>query len=486
VDLLSVIKRSVDRRFLALVLSLAVPISLQQVLSSSFQLVDVIMINRLGEATVGAVALSTRLFIILSLVFAAMGSGVAIFCAQSWGKGDRTTIERVIGAGLLIALGVVFPVTAAALLAPEALMGLLSEDAVVVETGGRFLQITAVGYPFAAVTMVLAGASRSVGRVKLPLAASFLGIALNTVLNYALIFGHLGLPAWGAEGAAVATATAKVVECSLLIAGLYLSQSPAAVPWRALFRIPRPLFKRFFGATWPLIVNEFLWSFGLFMYFAVYARMGTEPLATMSRMAPVEYICIDLFVGFGSAAAILIGREIGAGNRAVARDYALRFSILGPLAAGAVGLCLFFFSGRILSLFDASTSSSMADARRVIYVIAAALWFKVFNLIACVGVLRSGGDTRFLLFVNVGAIWLIGIPLASLAGLVLQLPVYVVYIFVLSDEFAKFFVLGRRVLSFRWLNSLVEEPAAAAVGADEEGEQAGVRVKAAAGAPEAP
>ncbi len=464
-----------SRSLLATVLGLAVPISAQHVLSSSFQLVDVVMVSELGEVAVGAASLSSRVFMVLALVLGALGSGISIFCVQAWAQKDAATVRGAVGAGLWISAAVILPVTLIAVAFPRAVMQLLSPDPLLVEAGASVLRLTALTYPLAAITFVAAAGSRAVGGVKLPLVASFAGIALNTALNYGLIFGRLGMPRWGLEGAAIATSLSKAVECAILVGGLHLLRSVAA-PGLGLLRQASGMLRRVLHTAWPLVVNEFVWAFGLFTYFLVYARMGTSSLATMGQLAPIEYICIDVFVGVGTATAIVVGSELGLGRLDVARSHARRLLLLGPLSAVVFGAGVYLLDQRVLAVFGATASD---EARIVLYVIAGALGLRVFNLIAAVGVLRSGGDTRFLLVSTVGSMWLVGIPLAALAGLYFKLPVYVVYSAALADEVVKAVLFGRRIASGKWLRSLVGGPPAAA--ADSEA-QARMPVSASSGA----
>jgi putative MATE family efflux protein len=448
---------SADRAFLASVLALALPISLQQVLTSVFSLLDVVMLGQVGDVAVASAALGGKMFGVLSLVLSGISGGVAIFAAQYWGKQDRDGIARVLGVGLRFALGAALPVSLLAWIAPHWLISQLSNDPALIATAGSFLRVLAIGFPLAAITAMFAAAARATDSVRAPLIASALGLGVNLVCNYALIYGNFGLPELGAQGAAIGTAFARAVECGALLALLYGRRpcSAAAATLAALLRVPGGLRRRVSAQVWPLAFNELLWSLGLFFYFAVYTRMGTSQLAAVSMVAPVESICIDLFVGFGSACAILLGRELGAGRKEQAYEYAWRFAVLGPLLALVVGAVVLLLRDPLLSLFSGVGATSLQSGRDILTIIAVALWFKVFNMVSCMGILRSGGDTRFVLLFDVGAIWLIGIPAAVVAGLVLELPVAWVYAIVLVEELAKSFVWSWRIRSRRWLNSLV-------------------------------
>lgn len=449
-----------NRAFLGSALALAIPISLQHVLTSLFSFIDVVMLGQVGDVAVASAALGGKLFGVLSLVLSGIGGGVAIFAAQYWGKGERAGVGHVLGAGLRFGLGAALPVALVSWLAPYWLIARFTDDAALIETAGGFLRILAIGFPLAALTATCAAAARATDAVRAPLVASTTALCVNLAINYALIGGHLGLPAVGARGAAIGTAVARAVECALLCAMLYRARSAAAPRPSMVLRVPAALVRRFSAQVWPLAFNELMWSLGLFVYFVVYARMGTHNLAAVSIVAPIESICIDLFVGFGAAAAIVLGRELGAGRGEVAYDYARRFAVLGPVLAVGVGGVILALRDPLLSLFGGAGADALASARDILLVVAVSLWFKVFNMIACMGILRSGGDTRFVMVFDVGAIWVIGIPAAVIAGLVLKLPVAAVYAIVLIEELAKFFLWRWRIRSRRWMNSLIAEPAA--------------------------
>jgi len=447
--------RCSDRDFLRLLVSLAAPISLQQLVTSSlFHLVNAILLSRLGEAALGAVSLVGRLGGVVGLVLGGIGGGVGMFCAQLGARGDRDGVARMLGAGLLAAGALTVPLALAAALAPGAVLGLLSADRGVVEAGSAYLPLLALQYPLLALIIVLSSAARSLGRPRLPLVTAAIGAAASTLLSYGLILGRLGLPALGVQGAGAAALLSRLLECALLIGALYLapSASPTAVPLPAL-PLRRGALRSFFAPTWPLVLNELLWSLGMFAYFAVYARMGAGPLAAMGVLTPIQWVCIDVFVGIGSAAGILLGRELGAGNEERAYDYAVRLSLLGPALAAVAGVAIALSADLLLAPFTGVGPAALTDARIMLCMFAATLWIKVSTMISCMGVLRSGGDTRFMLIFNAGGTWLVGVPL-SCAALALGLSIHAVYACALLEEFVKMLLWTHRLRSRRWLGRL--------------------------------
>jgi putative MATE family efflux protein len=447
-------RMAADRAFSSGVLALALPISLQQVLTSLFSLLDIVMLGHVGEVAVAAAALVGKLVGVISLVLSGIGGGVALFSAQYRGKRDRDGVAQVIATGLRFALGGAALAALVSFFAPYWLISHCSSDPLLVQSAGDFLRVLGLGIPCAAVTATFSAAARATGSVYSTLLSSVIGLCVNLACNYVLIFGNLGMPAMGAQGAAVGTVVARFVECGLLLSTLHVTGSDAG-PWPvALVKVPNALVRRFSAQVWPLAFNELLWSLGLFMYFVVYARMGTVHLAAISLVAPIESICIELFVGFGGACAILLGRELGAGRAEMAYEYAWRFALLGPALAMGVGGVILLMRDTLLSMFGSVGVASTASARDILVIVALVLWFKVFNMVACMGILRSGGDTRFVLLFDVGAIWFIGVPALSIAGLVFELPVSWVYASGLVEEIAKFFVWRWRIQSRRWLNDM--------------------------------
>ncbi|EYF01003.1 MATE family efflux transporter [Chondromyces apiculatus] len=463
--------RCTDRDFLRRLVGLAAPISIQQLVTSSlFHLVNAILLSHLGEAALGAVSLVGRMGGIASLVLGGIAGGVSMFCAQLGARsdrgdrgnhsarGDRDDIARVLGAGLLVTSAFTLPLALAAALAPGAVLHLLSSDPGVIEAGSAYLPLLALQYPLLAVILVFSAAARSLGRPRLPLVTAGIGAAVSTLLSYGLVLGRLGLPALGVHGAGVAALLSRLLEAALLVGALYLGPrtTPRAVPLPALpFR--DGTLSRFLAPTWPLVLNELLWALGTFAYVAIYARMGTGPLAAIGVLTPIQWVCIDVFVGLGSAAGILLGQELGAGNEARAYDLAVRISIVGPAFAALGGVVIAFASGLLLAPFSGVGPAALGGARTMLFMFAATLWIQVSTMISCLGVMRAGGDTRFMLLFNTGGTWLLGLPLAC-AAFALGLPIEAVFACTLVEEFLKMLLWTHRLRSRRWMRDLGAAP----------------------------
>lgn len=204
----------------------------------------------------------------------------------------------------------------------------------------------------------------------------------------------------------------------------------------------------------PAAINEVAWSFGITVYNAVYARIGTDAIAAVNINATIEELAFVLFIGLGNACSISVGNKIGEKNKEAAFEYSRRFTIMAVALALAGSVVVFFSREYVAGLYQIS-DSAVYDLMRIMRVYSFSAWLRVFNFMMFIGALRAGGDTRFAMFTELFSIWLVGVPVALIGGFVLRLPVYDVYALVLLEEVVKAIVVTRRYLSRRWLHDLV-------------------------------
>jgi len=443
-------------------LALALPIMLQNFISSSLNLVDVLMIGQLGETTIAAVGLANQIFFLFYFMLFGITTGSGVFSAQLWGKGDVTSIRKVLGLCLLMGLtgGLFF--TVVALFFPQVALGIYTQDAAVIELGSRYLRIIGWSYLSTAVTTSFSATLRSTGQVRLPMAISVFAIALKTSLNYCLIFGNLGFPQMGIEGAAIATGIARTLEMAFLVGFAYRLRTPVAGRVKEFLGFNRSFVKVFLITALPVVVNEMLWSLGITTYNAIYAHIGTESIAAINICSTVESLAFVIFIGISDATGIIIGNKIGAGDEQTAVETAKRSLIMATGLAILIGSLVFLISEPLLTMYNIS-AEAREIARSVLTVLSLALWVRISNMIIIVGVLRSGGDTRFGFILDAGVMWSIGVPSAFLGAFVFHLPAYWVYALVLSEEFVKYIIGLRRFNSRKWIHNLsnsVTSPAA--------------------------
>ena len=442
-----------DKIFLNTLLKLAVPIALQNLISSSLNFVDILMIGRLGETSIAGVGLANQYFFLLCLLLYGITSGASVFTAQYWGNKDIANIKRslgiciitgMIGSLVFTFIGIVFPYNA---------LRIFSYDSEVINIGGGYLRIVAFSYIVTAITFAYSFILRSIGKVKLPMYISGVAIVTNAFLNYILIFGHFGAPRLGANGAAIATVISRFIEMVLIVSIVYYKKMPIAAKISEMTDLSMAFVKNFFKVTIPVILNESVWALGVTVYAVVYAKMGTQVVAATNISGSIERIMWVIFFGVGSACSVMIGNKIGEGKYDDAHLYAKRFSVLTPILAILSGGILILVIPYILPLFKVSEIVNYYAYMNIV-VLSIYMWVKVFNFVCIIGVLRSGGDTKYSLYIDVGSVWLIGVPLAIIGGLVWKLPVYYVYALISLEEIFKFVLGIRRIKSGKWLNNL--------------------------------
>ena len=447
-----------DRDFIRSMLVLALPVALQQLITASLNMVDVLMVGQLGETSVAALGLANQIFFLLILFLFGVTSGMSIFTAQYWGKNDVENIRRVLGICLAIAVAVATGFTLAATLVPQILMSFYTEDQEVIELGSDYLRIVGLSYIMMAITISYISVLRSIRRVIMTAVVSVLGLGLKTVIAYWLIFGIGGFPELGVRGAAIGTAIGWTFECILLLILVYALKTPLAANPLSFFRFSRPFAMNVLKTSMPAAINEVLWSVGFSSYYAVYARIGTDAVAAANINATIEELMFVLFIGLGNACSVMVGNKIGEGEKHVAFEYAWRFMIIGVTVALIGGAVMFSLREKVIGLYDISPSAA-DNLRGLMLVFALSAWLKMLNFILFIGAMRAGGDTRYAMFTELFSVWGIGVPAALIGGFVLHLPVYGVYALVLLEEAVKAVIIARRFLSRKWIHDLVNAPA---------------------------
>ncbi len=444
-----------DRQFYKTLLHIAIPIAAQNLVASSLNMVDTIMIGRLGETEIAAVGLANQVFFLFMLFLFGVSSGSAIFTAQFWGKRDIESIRKVLGIGLATAGMAALFFSLLAILWPAQVLSIYTKDVEVIRLGSAYLRIVGFSYLMTSITFSYAFILRSTEQAKLPMLMSMIALGINTALNYVLIFGHFGFSAMGVQGAAIATVISRFIEMILMLTMVYLKQLAPAASFKEMTSQTWAFIARFYRTTIPVILNETLWSLGVTVYAMVYGRIGTGAVAAVNIASTVERIGMVLFFGMANASAVMIGNRIGAGEEEKAYVYAKRFLILGPLFGFVMGFLLIVTSGPILSMYNISSDVYTA-ARSILMVMGFTMVIKVFNLINCIGVLRSGGDTKFSLVLDITGIWCIGVPIAVIFGLVLGFPIYWVILLVTLEEIYKVTLGIRRFITKKWIHNLVK------------------------------
>ena len=443
-----------DKSFLRKIISIAIPIAFQNLLNTTLNLIDTMMIGSLGQSTIAAVGLANKVFFVFSLLLFGIVSGSSILTAQYYGKKDIKSIRRVLGIALILGLLGSLLFVAAGVFIPENVMRVFTVSENTIITGAEYLRVVALSYPLTAVTMCYISVLRSTNRVKAPVLISIISILVNVVLNYTFIYGHFGFSAMGVSGAAIATVIARLVECSLILTIVYKVKGPAAAKIKELIDFNKEFIKKFFETVSPVIANEFMWGLGVTMYALVYGRMGDGAVASITITQNVEQICVVIFQGLSASTAVILGNELGANKLKKAERHARSIFVIQMVMTIVMAVICILIRKPLINLF--AVDGEVADnITKCLNVFICYMPFRMFNLINIVGVLRSGGDTKAALILDITGVWLVGIPMAFLGGIVFKLPIYYVYGMITFEELYKFIFGFRRYKKKLWVKNIV-------------------------------
>ena len=457
-----VIKEETSRSFFyKKVIQIGLPITLSQLLTSLLAFIDTIMVSSLGNNAVAAVSVAANFYFLMIMINFGLVSGLAIFFAQYWGNKDIKSIHKTFLVALISSLAITSVFFIFGHFFGDFVIGLYNNSNDVVngpiiqELGVKYIRIAAFSYITTAVSFVIMMLMRSVEKVIFPQIITGVVVALNTFLNYVLINGNLGFEAMGVEGAAIATLISSIVGVSIFI--IYMISTKIEVfkvKFSVFKEISRDFVKVLLRKALPVAINETFWGLGMTMYLIAFSYINVDALTSYPVASQVMGLFWVLNAGISSASAIMLGNKLGEGKYEVAKDWGKRFVKLTFGAGVVLGIILFFTSPYIPYLFTNITENVKEDIVLILMVFSFYIPIKFVNAMHIIGTLRSGGDTLFTLFAEVGALWIIGVPLAFVLSLTTSLPIYIIVAIVNVEELIKFIIVNKRFLTYKWVKNL--------------------------------
>ena len=443
----------IDREFLSNMLKIGLPIMIQNLVTSSLNMVDTIMVGKLGEVEIAAVGIANQYFFFFSMIFVGLCSGCSVFISQYWGKKDFENIKRMLGLGLVSVLLVSIVFMALGFINPGKIISFFNKDSTVIHLGGKYLSIVLFSYIFTGITLIYSFSLRSIGNTIVPLIVNIAALLFNVLFNYIFIFGKFGAPALGVEGAAIATLIARVVEAIILVFIVYKDNGVFAAKLTELKDLNLDFLRKSYWIILPVLLNDVLWAMASLIYSVVYGRMGTGATAAVQICNTVSNMFMVVGFGLASASAIMIGNSIGEGKEEQVIDYAKKFMGVSLFVSIILGLGLSITAPYILDLFNVSN-----EVRRstliMLYIISFIFIVRFSGMVIIVGILRGAGDARSALIIEGSTMWLIGVPLTIMGAFLFKLPVHQVYALAILEEVAKFTLGLMRLKSRKWINNI--------------------------------
>ena len=446
-----------NKIFYKLLISLCIPMIIQNLISTSVNVIDTIMISSLGESSVASIGVANQFFFLFNMTLYGITGGAGIFISQFFGKKDINNIKSITGLSAIISFGIGCLFLIPALIFPSVIIKIFSSDSEVMKLSIDYFRIISFSYPIIAISTVFSMGARGVRNPKLGMICSSIALVTNIILNYMLILGNFGCPALGVKGAAIATVIARIIELILIVSYVYFIKKDYILKFnlRDLLRIKSDFLKTFISKSLPIFLNDSLWALGTVLYSVAYSQAGTSAIAASQIATSTGNFFIMTSVCIANGAAIMLGNELGADNIDKAVNYSKKFSILVSLTGLLFGVLLIINIPLLLKIFNVSSALSR-DIIKIFIIMGVMMALKAFNTFIVIGVLRSGGDTKYSLFLELGCMWLVSLPLTFLAAFK-GAPIFVLVLLTYSEEIAKFIFGVPRAISKKWATNLVKE-----------------------------
>lgn len=441
-----------DRQFYKKILLILIPVVLQSIINQGVNMMDTIMVGKLGEAAISASSLANQFYNIF--VFLCMGVSAAglVLASQYFGAGDMKTVHRVFDLVLqfIILGGALFALLTA--LFSTQIMHIYTDEEDVIALGAGYLRVTAFIYLPHGISLVLSNVSRSVGNAKLGLYVSIASFVVNIVANYVFIFGKLGFPAFGVTGAAMGTLCARIVEFTFCTVYLLVIDTKLKYRPGGLLKLPsRSLFGEFRRLGLPAVVSDSLLALAASAISIILGHMGKEVVSGYAIITVVDRMCTIAIQGISSSAGVVIGQTVGSGEFKRAQKEGWTFLGLSGII-GVIGAILVLLVGEwSIGLYDI-TPSTVAITVSMMQASAIIVFFQAIQGALSKGILRGGGDTKFLMVADILFQWCASIPLGYLCGLVLHVSPFIVLLVLRIDYLIKSVWLVFRLRSGKWIH----------------------------------
>ncbi|MDL2288794.1 MATE family efflux transporter [Oscillospiraceae bacterium OttesenSCG-928-F05] len=452
-----------DKAFLKQLLFLALPLALQNLINSSLQLADTVMVGMLGQDSLSAVSLANTPFFVLMFFGFGLQSGGAVLISQYWGKRDITTINRVFGISVMGAVAVSLIVSTVIFIFPTQVMSVITDNPALVDIAARYSRMVAFSYVFNSFTVIYIGMHRSTENPRFGMILLFVSMFMNIFLNYTFIFGKFGAPAMGVEGAAFATLLSRIIEVCIVIVHMFVSKH-IKLNLKAIFRPGMVIFRDYVKYATPVVINEVLWSLGVSLYPVIFGHMrdSSDIVAAYSISGNIERIVGVFSFAIAGSAAIMVGKAIGAGEtKERVYKMGLTLNILSALTGVVTGLILLTLTEAVIApvvypIFNLTANATKASTT-MLFIIAFFLPARYFTTTNVVGVWRGGGDVKSGMYLDTGTIYLYAVPLAAIAALVLKLDIIWVYLLISSEEIIKAALGVWRFRSKKWIQNITRD-----------------------------
>ena len=442
--------RPESRPFLRMLYTVALPIIFQELINALVNILDSLMIGSLSLFSINAVGFANELFFLFGLLLFGVNSAASIFMGQLWGKNDAKGIRKILGLSTIISVTGSMIFVAIALFIPEQFINLYNKEPEVARLGAEYLRIVAPTYVITAFVTAIGSALRCMRQTKIPVFATVAALLTNFLLNLLFIFGF----GWGVAGAALATVIARLVQTVVLLMAIVRLRLPLLGPLKDFRGHTKASVKEYFILAFPVMVNEMVWAIGQTMYNIAYRFYDAEAQGAVRIASTIYNIFTVASVGIGAACGIIVANALGAGELDEAKELARKCLVILLIVAILTSSGLILVIPLILGIYNVP-QQTIDYAHILLCITAVSAIVKTYNYTTIVGILRSGGDTKYCLMLDMVSVWLVGVPAVFLSVYVFKWPIYISFSLVMLEEVYKIILSTRRVIGCKWVKCLV-------------------------------
>jgi putative MATE family efflux protein len=442
-----------NKKFWKKVLIIGLPVSIQNLINTTVNMVDTFMIGSLGDDYVSAVGLASKVFFVMNLLIFGIVSGCSVLLSQYYGKRDDSNLNRTFGFMMLLSLigSLIFFILA--LTMPSNLMMIFTKSDKLREIGSPYLRIVSISYLFTAFSMAASAMLRCINKTRAPMIFTTISVLVNVLFNYIFIFGKFGAPEMLASGAAIGTIIARLVEFILILLYLIFAKRDVKLDIKEMVHFDKENIKKNFRFALPVIINELGWGLGTTLYSVVYGHMSDDVVAAMTIATALQDLVYALLFGVSTACSVIVGNQLGANELNKAEDTAKKLLIFGIVLSAILGLILVSLIEPYLMLYKAN-ENVMNHIRRICIAYAILMPARTFNLIMIVGILRSGGDTLFCMIMELSCLWGVGLTLGTIGAFAFKLDVLYVYLLFETEQIIKIIIGFFRYKKKKWVRNI--------------------------------
>lgn len=445
-----------DKSFYKSIIDISIPIAIQNLITVSVNMADTVMLGRLGEVELSSAAIANHLFFILMILMFGLSGGSNVMCSQYYGKKDIKSIHKIVTITYWLSIAISILFILVAMVMPGAFMKLFTDDTSVISMGEKYIRIVSISYVFYSLTVSTVGVLRSIKTVKIPMIIHSISLFINIFLNYILIFGRFGISPLGIQGAAIATVISRIIEFFIIFTYIIFKESKIKYRLNYILKIDKLTFNDYIKVTYPIFFNELCWSVGSSMISIIVGRMGTSVVAANSINNVVNQFATLFIQGLSSASSVIIGNAIGRGNYEKVKEYANSISTLSIIVGVISALIIYFCKDMILGFYNISQETKLIS-KEIMTATAIVALFRSLSSNLMMGVLRGGGDNKYVFKYEMIFMWGLSIPLGFIGAFIFNLPIPIVFFLLKSDEILKGIVGFIRVKSGNWINDVTRD-----------------------------